>query len=341
MDKNRIIEMLKIKKQYLYHREGQELEFKEQYNFSGLAGYFRDFAGFANNRGGYIIFGVKNSPRIPVGLSQKSLDQFDKIDPEKISGFLLDLFSPNIQWGQTVIECNDMNFGVFYVYESQTKPVIAKKDEGKDQIIKNGEVYYRYGGRTQKIQYAELENIISRRIDQNNRQWVDLISKISKAGPHNVAILDTEKSLIEKGKSKILVIDERLASKLKFFKEGDFKKKEGASTLKLVGDVIPINKVEVIKKIRENLIKEYPLSAMEVASEIKKIFPEARRNVIWRVIKENDLKNIAVYSAYNFRNKKKEDEYKKTNVIPSGTPSIYNHKAVSFIVNILKSELRK
>jgi len=341
MDKNRIIEMLKIKKQYLYHREGQELEFKEQYNFSGLAGYFRDFAGFANNRGGYIIFGVKNSPRIPVGLRPKSLDQFDKIDPEKISGFLLDLFSPNIQWEQSVIEYNDMNFGVFYIYESQTKPVIARKDEGKNQLIKNGEVYYRYGGRTQKIHYAELENIISRRIDQNNSQWLDLMSKIGKAGPHNAAILDTEKSLIEKGKSKILVIDEGLANKLKFIKEGEFKKKEGASILKLVGDVVPINKVEVIKKIRENLIKEYPLSAMEVASEIKKIFPEARKNVIWQVIKDNDLKNNTVYSAYNFRNKKKEDEYKKTNVISSGTPSIYNYKAVSFIVHILKSELIK
>lgn len=341
MDKNRIIEMLKIKKQYLYHREGQELEFKEQYNFKGLAGYFRDFAGFANNRGGYIIFGVKNSPRIPVGLSHKSLDQFDKIDPEKISGFLLDLFSPNIQWEQTVIEYNGMNFGVFYVYEAQTKPVIARKDEGKDQIIKNGEVYYRYGGRTQKIQYAELENIISRRIDQNNSQWLDLMSKIGKAGPHNAAILDTEKSLIEKGKSKILVIDKGLANKLKFIKEGEFKKKGGASALKLVGDVVPINKIEVVKKIRENLIKEYPLSAMEVASEVKKIFPKVGKNTVWRVIKENDLKNITFYSAYNFRNKKKEDEHKKTNVIPSGTPSIYNHKAVSFIVNILKSELRK
>ena len=274
-------------------------------------------------------------------MSPRSLDQFDKIDPEKISGFLLELFSPNIQWEQTVIECNDMNFGVFYVYESQTKPVIAKKDEGKDQIIKNGEVYYRYGGRTQKIQYAELENIISRRIDQNNSQWLDLMSKIGKAGPHNAAILDTEKSLIEKGESKSLVIDEELANKLKFFKEDEFKKKEGASTLKLVGDMVPVNKIEVVKKVRENLIKEYPLSAMEVVSEIKKTFSKVGKNVIWRVIKENDLKNTTVYSAYNFRNKKKEDEYKKTNVIPSGTPSIYNHKAVSFIVHILKSELRK
>jgi predicted HTH transcriptional regulator len=51
---------------YLYHREGQELEFKEQFNLAGLVDYFRDFAAFANNRGRYLIFGVKDSPRIPV-----------------------------------------------------------------------------------------------------------------------------------------------------------------------------------------------------------------------------------------------------------------------------------
>jgi len=341
MDKKRIIEMLKMKGQYLYHREGQELEFKEQFNFSGLAEYFRDFAAFANNRGGYIIFGVKNSPRIPVGLSAKSFDQFDNIDPEKISGFLLELFSPNIDWEQHVTERNGKKFGIFYVYEAQTKPVITKKNEGKDQIIKNGEVYFRYGGRTQKIQYAELESIIRKRIDQNNKKWFDLMTKISKTGPNNVAILDTEKSLIEIGKSKVLAIDEELINKLKFIKEGEFQEKIGATTLKLVGDVVPINKVEIIKKIKENLLKDYPLSAMEVTYEVKKILPKVGTNLIWRVIKENDLKNNPVYSVYIFRNKKKKDEYEKTKVAPSNTPNIYNSKAVDFIVNILKSELRK
>lgn len=37
----------------IHHREGQELEFKEQFNLAGLADYFKDFAAFANNRGGY------------------------------------------------------------------------------------------------------------------------------------------------------------------------------------------------------------------------------------------------------------------------------------------------
>ncbi len=249
-----IKELLRIQGDHLYHREGQELEFKEQFNFAGLADYFRDFAAFANNRGGYIIFGVKDSPRFPTGLSELSIRQFNKIDPEKITGYLLEIYSSDIFWEQATVRIGKKFIGVFYVYESSVKPVIAKKDEGKDQIIKNGEIYYRYGGRTQKIQYAELESIINKRIEFNNNQWFDLMSKIAHAGPQNAAILDTEKSLIEKDDARILVLDENLASKLKFVKEGQFVNKGGAPTLKLVGDVVPVSKVEVIKRVKENLI---------------------------------------------------------------------------------------
>ncbi|PAV24427.1 hypothetical protein CF392_16350 [Tamilnaduibacter salinus] len=65
------------------------------------------------------------------------------------------------------------------IWPSDAKPVIARKDEGKDQIIKNGEIYYRYGGRTQKIQSAELESIINHRIEQNNQSWLNLMAKIA------------------------------------------------------------------------------------------------------------------------------------------------------------------
>ena len=66
--------------------------------------------------------------------------------------------------------------------------------------IKNGEVYYRYGGRTQKIQYAELESIINRRIQQNNQQWLDLVQKIGATGPSNAAIptASTEMSVVSR-----------------------------------------------------------------------------------------------------------------------------------------------
>jgi hypothetical protein len=338
IDEDHIKELLRLKDKYLYHREGQELEFKEQFNLAGLADYFRDFAAFANNLGGYLIFGVKDSPRIPVGLSNSSFEQFDKVDPQKITGFLLDIFSSDILWEQSTIIIKGKNFGVWRVYPAHTKPIIAKKDEGKDQIIKNGEIYYRYAGRTQKIQFAELENIINHRVEQNNYQWLDLMKKIGHAGPQNAAILDTEKSLIEKEDSRILVLDEDLAQKLKFIKEGQFVEKGGASTLRLIGDVVPVNKVEVIKKVKENLIRSYPLAAMDLLGEVKKIIPNANSNAVWDIIRDNGLKENTDYSAYNFRNKKQEDQYKETGEVPSMAPSIYNQNAVDFIINVLKGQ---
>jgi len=338
IEENIIKELLRLNGDYLYHREGQELEFKEQFNLAGLADYFRDFAAFANNRGGYLLFGVKDSPRLPQGLNDKSIEQFRKIDPEKITGYLLELFSSDIHWHQADFEINGKVYGIFRIFESVSKPVIAKKDEGKDQTLKNGDIYYRYGGRTQKIQYAELETIIRKRVEQNNNQWLDLMSKIGEAGPQNAAILDTERALIEKDDARILVIDEELAGKMKFIKEGQFSEKEGASTLKLIGDVVPIDRVEVVKKVKENLLKDYPLSAMELAQEVKEKLPASSRDKVWKAIRDNDMKTNPDYSAYNFRNKKQENEYNETGIVPSVTPNIYNHKAVDFIVNILKGE---
>lgn len=338
MNETIIKEFLKTKNGRLFHRESQELEFKEQFNFGGLADYFKDFAAFANNRGGYLIFGVKDSPRILTGLNKSSKEQFEKIDPQTISGYLLNIFSSDIRWKQFSLEISQKFFGGFYIFEGATKPIIAKKDEGKDQIIKNGEVYYRYGGRTQKIQYAELENIIDRRVEKNNKQWLDLMSKIGKAGPSNAAVLDTEKGIIEKNDSQVLVIEETLIDKIKFIKEGDFLQKDGESTLKLIGDVVPIDKVEIIRKVKENILKAYPFSALELVSEIRRKYPDgnANTNTVWEAIRENDVKNNSNYSVYNFRNKKQEDTYKKSGVLPSGVPSIYNNNAVDFLVNVLK-----
>jgi hypothetical protein len=322
----------------LHHREGQELEFKEQFNLAGLADYFRDFSAFANNKGGYLIFGVTDAPRKLKGLSDTALQQFEKIDPEKITGYLLEIFSGHISWEQTTISIKDMTFGVFKIESATVKPIISKKDEGKDQTIKNGEIYFRYGGRTQKIQYPELETIINKRIELNNSQWLDLMSKIGKAGPSNAAILDTEKSVIEKDDSKILVVDEELAKKLKFIKQGEFVEKKGATTLKLVGDVVPIEKVEVVKKVRENLIKEYPLTSTELIEEVKKRLPNCKQGKIYDAIRENKIKDDLEYSAYNFRSKKHEDEYINTKKLPSGTPSIYKTKTVDLLHQILKNE---
>jgi hypothetical protein len=316
----------------MYHRENQELEYKQQFNFAGLAEYFRDFAAFANNKGGFLIFGVKDSPRVPVGLSDNAKNQFEKIDPEKITGYLLNIFSAEISWDQCVVSKDGMDFGVFEIEESENKPIIAKTNEGRENIIKSSEIYYRYGGRTQKIEYAELKRILELNIDRNNKNWRELISKISRFGPQNVALLDTKSGLLSHGNSGIFLIDEDLIEKLN--SGGDMEdQKQGLPKYILKRDLYPVKTIE--KQVEIDKLEMYPYSATELAKKVKEINSTIGRNTVWRFIKQNDLKNNPEYSTYVFRNKKQEDEYRLKNVVPNGTVSIYNDKALKYIINNL------
>jgi len=337
ISEDNIKELLKVKTDgCLYHRESRDLEFKEQFNFAGLADYFRDFVAMANNKGGYIIFGISDSPRKLIGLSKSSINQFEKIDPQKISGSLLEIFSPEIQWEQQLITIGNNQFGVFYIYESGHKPIIAKKEEGRDQLIKNGDIFFRYAGRTQRIEFAELNFIIEQRIKETNDQWLSLMSKIAKAGPANAAVLDTERGIIEKDKDQLLIIDEALISKIKFIKEGHFAEKNGATTLRLIGDVRPVASLEVTRTIQKKLTDLYPFSWTQIVAQIKLMFPRVKINTINQIIKDNDLKNDTRYSAYNFRTREKETNYLKTGELPSDITSIYNKNSIGFIAERLK-----
>lgn len=320
----------------LFHREQKDLEYKVSFNLNGLAEYFRDFAAFANNSGGYIIFGVTDSPRKLKGLSTRSLEQFNKIDEERISGFLNEHFAPYIDWEMNTIKLGKKTFGVLYAHKASVKPVICKKGDDR-QCIKNGEIYYRYAGRTEVVQYSELANIIDGRIKENNEQWLRKVKKIGEAGPSNVGILDTVSGVIEANHGTLL-IDKDLIKEIEFIKEGNFKEKRGAKTLKLIGSVAPVGAVEVARIVKKRITDEYPYSYKKLEIIVRKSAPKVRQNLIQKIIRENDLKNDLRYSSYNFRNKDQEDEYKRTGKTPKGIPSIYNDSAVEYILKIISHD---
>ena len=170
---------------YLKHRESTTIEFKESFNLRNLPKYAKTMAAFANNRGGYLIFGIKDSPRLLKGINK---EKFDQIKQEKITEFLLEHFSPEIRWGMNTIQIKDKYFGFIYVFEADEKPIICKKD--KENILKSGEIYYRYRGQSRKIQYSELKKIIQEYREKERKQWMQLIEKIAQTGPKNIALVD-------------------------------------------------------------------------------------------------------------------------------------------------------
>lgn len=113
----------------IINREGSTIEFKESYSHASMPQYFKTIASFANNSGGYIIFGVGDKPRRLLGLKGKYLSQFEELKVEEFTKNLLEYFSPEIRWDHCTFEYNGMNFGVIYIEPLLNKPCICKKNK--------------------------------------------------------------------------------------------------------------------------------------------------------------------------------------------------------------------
>lgn len=253
-------------KGFLKHRESSKIEFKENFNWSNFAKYAKTMASFANAKGGYLIFGIKDSPRKPIGIKK---EKFDNIKQEKITNFLLEHFSPELTWEMKTMHLKEKFFGIIYTEEADEKPVICKKD--KDNIIKSGEIYYRYRARSSKIQFPELKKIIQEYREKERYQWMKLIEKIAQTGPKNIALVDLlngsiSTSLVEKSQ---LIIDRKLLEELKekvtFIEEGHFSETDGEPTLKIIGEVKPVNGI-VVPNLDPN--KDYPFLQKDLAEKL-------------------------------------------------------------------------
>ena len=252
-----------INNKYIGSRESGWLEFKENFSFAGIGDYAKTMAAFANNKGGYLVFGVRDKPREIIGVDSK---KFDSIDVAKLTEKLNDIFSPEIEWDLLIHNWNKTDFGIIYTHESQSKPIISKKVHDD---IKEADIFYRYHGRTERIKFGELSHIISRRVEIEKKAWMDVFKRASDIGPQNVAMLDTLKGKIE-GLGRTILIDEKLLPQLKFIKKGEFKEEKGEIALKLVGELKTVP-VTALKEKRVVVGEDiYIYRASDVCREVKK-----------------------------------------------------------------------
>lgn len=277
----------------LYHRENQSLEYKDNFQFSNLADYAKTIVAFANNQGGRIIFGVSDSPRKPKGMAN---NQFETVDNAKITQGLNDLFSPEINWDRFDFVENNKKFGVFVAYESESKPILCKKNSGN--ILKEGDIYYRYRGRSEKIKYPELEKIFKDREEKEKKLWMTHIEKIAKIGPQNISMVDLVRGEIEQKGNKIL-LDKKLLKQLKYVKEYTSVEKDGALALRIIGNV------EGVELVAPNLrLDKDFFTTKELGEKLGWITAKGSTHYVTQIIKIKKIKEN-----YEFYQQKKSNVY--------------------------------
>lgn len=228
-------------------RENTQIEFKQSFNLGSMPEYARTMVAFANAEGGFIVYGVRNSPRELIGVNH---ERFESIDPAKVTSFLNAHCSPELQWDMGTIEFGGVRLGYLYTHSHFRKPVIVTTTSGKE--LKEGEIYYRYRGQTTTIRFAELRTLIDALLDQERRGWLQHLSTISKAGAMNVAVLDTLQGKLF-GAGAPFLIDEALLRQIKFIREGHFTESTGAPALRLVGEVRTVSGVTTAKVVQRGI----------------------------------------------------------------------------------------
>jgi Putative DNA-binding domain len=246
---------------HLRSGETDVVECKLNYAVSGAI--LKAIAGLANNKGGHILFGVKDETSIVEGMSD---DKLHTLDPSILNSQLLSALDPVPTITKIALSIGGKSVGAVYVEKHPEGPVIAVKNVGSD--VKEGAIYFRYVGETRQIKPGELRQIIKMR---EQKAVEEFSRRMSRVAVGSEATIDLDSGEVA-GKSGRFVIDKDLLPSIQFIREGDFSEVKGAPTLRVVGEVQPIsasdrNKVHVIREnitpdsiienfLRDNLVQE-------------------------------------------------------------------------------------
>ena len=233
--------------------EIDEHECKQGFNMRYFSPALKTIAGFANNRGGYLFFGVKDKPDgfAVCGLAD---DRFTATDQNKFSQTIRSALEPTPRFRIASLDLDGRIVGVIHVEPHSAKPVIVSKNEGE---VAEGAIYYRYPGETRPICYADLRAILDERDRQSRDAILPMVQRLLELGPKDALVANLADGMLEGGERPIL-IDQQLVDRIRFIREGQFDERDGAETLRLVGDVgaVDLSGVTHTKTIRTEVTEE-------------------------------------------------------------------------------------
>lgn len=224
--------------------ENKDIEFKESFGWASMAIYFKAMSGFANARGGFLIFGVCDEDGGLVGLQEEALNRFKAIDGKVWSTNLSHHFHGEIEWDRKIFRYQNRSFAVIYTAPAKKRPIICKNEV---HDLKKGAIYYRYAAQTSQIEPADLDTIL----EEEKRKYLNLVLERVKvmmdAGPENTAVVNLLSGdfTLDSPNPIHVMIDSKTLKEIQFIREGHFTEKEGAPALILKGvaHLVPVERV--------------------------------------------------------------------------------------------------
>ena len=217
--------------------ETDTAECKTSFSLRNAATWLRAVAALANNRGGYVFFGVTDRDEGGVckivGLTGTD---FRDADPGKITERLQSAFQPTPRTQKAGLEIDGKAIGVLHVERHDARPVIATKNDGSSGEIKEGDVFHRYPGASRRITYGDLRAMLDERDLRTREAILPMVQRLLELGPDRAMIADLAAGKLTDGKTSI-ELSEEFVERLAVIKEGEFKSEVGAPALRLIGDV--------------------------------------------------------------------------------------------------------
>lgn len=219
--------------------EGDQLECKLGFGFKHAGAWLKAIAALANNRGGYVLFGVHDRMTPTQGEHDKSYEliglegaDFDA-DPAEFARRLKASLDPTPRIRIKSTSLFGKKLGVIFVEKAAHKPIIATRNDGD---LKEGDIYFRYPGQSSRIKYSDLRSVLDERDIHTRQKILPMVQQVLRLGPESGMVVDLDGGQLFDGEHSIL-IDQQLVDKIKFIREGEFDEKDGAPTLRLVGEV--------------------------------------------------------------------------------------------------------
>jgi hypothetical protein len=217
--------------------ETDSAECKQNFSLRNAASWLRAVAALANNRGGYVFFGISDQDAAGrckvVGLSS---DDFSRTDPGEIATRVRSTFDPTPRFQKSLVEIGGKTIGILHIELHPARPIIATKNEGGNGEIKEGDIFYRYPGASRRVSHSDLRVILDDRVAKTRESILPMMRRLLELGPQRAMIADLVEGELTDGKTSI-ELSEDIVEHLALVKEGEFQEKAGATPLRLIGDV--------------------------------------------------------------------------------------------------------